>query len=250
MTLAEHLSELRARLVRSLLAVGAGSVVGWFVYEPLLTFVKQPYCDLPEAFRVRGECQLIVTRVLEAFSVRIKIALVVGLILGAPVLLHQLWRFITPGLTGRERRYTLPFVVVGQMMFLAGAGFAYFVIPKGLAILLGLGGEQLATLLSAGEYLSFVLTTTIAFGLVFEVPLVIVFLALLEVVDSHQLRRLRPYAVVINFFIAAVITPTVDAVTMLFMAGPMVGLYEASIVATRLIERSRRRQTVEGGTIT
>lgn len=248
MTLAEHLAELRTRLIRIVVAVSLGAVVGWVLFEPVFDFLTQPYCDVPGAYRPDGDCQLIVTRVLEAFSVRVRVALIIGLFIAAPVLFHQLWGFITPGLTRQERRYTLPFVVLGQMMFAAGAAFAYFVIPKGLGILLRLGGEQITTLLSAGEYFSFVLRTIVAFGLVFQVPLVIVFLSLVGLVTTAQLRRFRPYAVVANTAVAAVVTPTVDAVTMLFMAGPMILLYELAIVASWLIERARGRREAEGMT--
>lgn len=242
MSLGEHLAELRARLIRIVAAVAVGALGGWFVYEPVLGFLLQPYCDLPNAYRLQnGECALVFTRVLEAFNLRVKVALVVGLFIAAPVLFHQLWRFITPGLTDRERRYTMPFVVLSQLMFALGAAFAFFVVPKGLAILLTLGGDRVAPLLSAGEYFTFIVTTVIAFGIIFEVPLVLVFLSAIGLVSSQQLRRFRAYAIVANFVVAALITPTVDAVTMLFMAGPMIILYEASILAARLIERSRRR---------
>ena len=243
MTLAEHLGELRTRLVRMLLAVALGSVAGWFLYDPVFALIKRPYCDLPSAYRDnQGECALVVTRVLEAFGVHVKVALVIGVVLAAPVIFFQIWRFIVPGLTARERRYTLPFVVLSQVMFALGAAFAYLVIPKGLEILLQMGGPDVATLLTAANYFSFILTSVIAFGLVFEIPLLIVFLAAVGVVSSALLRKYRAHAIVLNFVIAAVVTPSVDAVTMLFMAVPMVFLYEASILATWLIERSRRRR--------
>ncbi|MBW3578086.1 MAG: twin-arginine translocase subunit TatC [Actinobacteria bacterium] len=243
LTLGEHLAELRTRLLRVVIAVAAGAVVGWFVYEPVLAFVKQPYCNLPSAYRdAQGDCSLVFLRVLEPFGVRAKIALIVGLFLTAPVLFHQVWRFVVPGLTERERRYTLPFVVLSQLMFTLGAAFAYVVIPRGLGFLIGLGGEQVTTLLSVAEYVSFILTTAVAFGLVFEVPLVLVFLAAVGIVSSTQLRRFRPYALVLNAVVAALVTPTADAVTMLFMVAPMAALYEGSILAAWLIERSRRRR--------
>jgi sec-independent protein translocase protein TatC len=247
MSLGEHLTELRARLLRVVIALVLGGAVGWFVYEPVISFLKAPYCALPSAYRPEGECALTVFRVLEAFGVRVKIALVIGVFLAAPVLFHQLWKFIVPGLTERERHYTLPFVALSQVMFLLGAAFAYYVIPKGLGFLIGIGGDEVTPLLSAAEYFSFIVSTVVAFGLVFEVPLVFVFLAAVEIVTSAQLRRLRPYAIVGNFVVAAVVTPTVDAVSMLFMVGPMVLLYEASILAARLIERGRRGRTAATG---
>lgn len=243
MTLVEHLAELRDRLVRASLALIAGAIVGYLVFPAVLDVIIAPYCDVPTAYRPEadGGCSLIATRALEPFSVRIRTSLVVGLFLGGPVIFYQLWRFITPGLTSQERRYALPFVLLSQVMFALGIALAYLVIPQGLRILLSFGGEDIAPLLGAGEYLSFVLTTAVAFGLVFEVPLVLVFLSLVGIVRAEQLRRFRPYALVLNVAIAALITPTTDAVTLLFLAVPMTLFYEAAILAAWLIERRRRR---------
>lgn len=247
MTLGEHLAELRVRLLRVVIAVLLGAIVGWMLYDPLLAFLKRPYCELPGAFRVEGQCQLVQTRVLEGFSVRVKASLVVGLILTAPVLFHQVWRFIVPGLTDRERHYTAPFVVLSQLMFLFGAAFAYLVIPRGLSFLIALAGGEVATLLTLAEYVSFVLTTVAAFGIVFEVPLALVFLVAVGVLSRRQLRRYRPHALIGSALVAAVVTPTPDAVTMMFMLVPMALLYEGSILAAWFIERSRRRRAVAAG---
>jgi sec-independent protein translocase protein TatC len=246
MSLFEHLGELRTRLVRIAIAITLGGVIGWFVFEPVFDFLSQPYCALPGAYRPDGECALIVTRVLEAFSVRVRVSLTIGLFLATPVLFHQIWRFITPGLTGRERRLTLPFVIGSVIMFALGAGFAFFVIPQGLTILLRMGGDQIATLLSAAEYFSFVLTIVVVFGLVFQVPLIVVFLSLIGVVDTDQLRRFRAHAIVANCVIAAIATPA-DVVTMVMMAVPMALLYEAAIIAAWGIERSRKRRAPTEG---
>ena len=250
MTLGEHLRELRQRLLKAVLALTAGAIVGYIVFPYVLDILIAPYCaaldtlgaDVAPGVDDPGECDLIAFRPLEPFSVRIKTALVIGLFVGGPVIFYQLWRFITPGLTTRERRYALPFVVLSQIMFAIGIGFAYLVIPQGLRILLFLGGDRITPLLSANEYLSFFLTMSVAFGLVFELPLVLIFLAMVGVVKAAMLRRARPYAVVIMVVAAAFITPTTDAVTLLFMAGPMLLFYELSILAAWLIERSRRRR--------
>ena len=154
----------------------------------------------------------------------------------------QLWRFITPGLTRTERRLALPFVVLSQVMFAVGMVFAYVVIPQGLRILLGMAGDRVDIFLTLDEYLSFFLTTSVAFGLVFELPLVLVFLSLVGVVTAAGLRRARPYAMVAIVVVAAIITPTTDAVTLALMAGPMALFYELSIGAAWLIERRRRRR--------
>ncbi len=248
MTLTQHLRELRDRLVRVFIAVAIGAVAGWFVFEPLLDLIMRPYCRLPGAFRPEpdGACMLIVTRPLEAFSVRIRLSLVVGLFLAAPVLFHQLWRFIGPGLTARERRYTAPFVLGSVVLFVLGGAFAAFAIPEGLAVLLRMGGDQIATLLAAAEYFTFVLTIVVVFGLAFQVPLLIVFLALVGTVGTEQLRNYRPHAVVGTFVVAAIATPA-DPVTMFMLAVPMVALYEVAIGLTWLIERSRRRRAARAG---
>lgn len=245
MTLTEHLAELRTRLVRVAVALVAGSVVGYVIFPDLLDFLIGPYCDIPNAFRPTGPdggCALVANRALEPFSVRIKVSLLFGAFVGGPIIFYQLWRFITPGLTKREKRYALPFVVGSQVMFAAGILFAYLIIPKGLEILLGFGGEGIAPLLTAEAYISFLLTTSIAFGLVFELPLVLIFLALVGVVTASQLRRFRPYALVLNVVVAALVTPTTDMVTLLFMAVPMAVFYESSILAAWFIERSRRKR--------
>jgi sec-independent protein translocase protein TatC len=250
MTLGEHLRELRQRLLKAVIALLVGGVVGYVVFPYVLDLLIAPYCaaldtlgaevagDVDEA----GQCNLIAFRPLEPFSVRIKTSLVIGLFVGGPVIFYQLWRFITPGLTKRERRYALPFVVLSQVMFAIGIGFAYLVIPQGLRILLFLGGDRIEPFLSANEYLSFFLTMSVAFGLVFELPLVLIFLAMVGVVRAEALRRARPYAVVIMVVAAAFITPTTDALTLFFMAGPMILFYELSILAAWLIERARRRR--------
>jgi sec-independent protein translocase protein TatC len=247
MTVFEHLAELRTRLFRAALALVAGAVVGYVLFDPLIREIIAPYCDLPQAVRLAegDDCVLLGFRVLEGFSVRIKTSLVVGLFIGGPVIFYQLWRFITPGLTSSERRYALPFVLFSQLLFAAGIAFAYLIIPKGLAILLNLGGPSIAPALGAEEYLSFFLTTSVAFGLVFELPLVLIFLSLVGIVTAKGLRRFRPYAIVVNVAVAAVVTPTTDPVNLFFMAGPMVLFYEMSIAAAWLIERSRRRRRDE-----
>ncbi len=239
----EHLSELRDRLGKAAIALVLGSILGYVIFPAVLDILLEPYCSTPQANRnAAGECTLLALRALEPFSVRIKVSVLVGLFIGGPVIFYQLWRFITPGLTSKERRYALPFVVLSQLMFAAGLGFAFLVLPKGLEILLGFGGDRMQVALSATEYLSFYLTTSVAFGLVFEIPLVLVFLELVNIVNHRQLRKFRPYALVLNVVLAAIVTPTTDAVTLLFMAGPMALFYEIAIVFGWFFDRGRRKK--------
>jgi sec-independent protein translocase protein TatC len=242
MTLAGHLSELRSRMIKAVLALTFGTIVGYMLFPQVIEGLIAPYCTALANLRPGGECSLVALRPLEPFSVRIKTSLVLGLFVGGPVIFYQLWRFITPGLTDKERRYALPFVLLSQLMFLVGMAFAYLIIPQGLRVLLAMGGSDIQAMLSADEYLSFFLAMSIAFGLVFELPLVMIFLSLAGVIRAQTLNRVRPVAVVVIFILAAFITPTVDPVTLLLVAGPMWLFYELSILAARLIERTRLRR--------
>ena len=239
MPLADHLREFRSRLTRAAGAIVLGAVIGYLAFPWGVDHLLRPYCA---AIGRTTNCELIVLSPLDPFLVRLRTAFVVGLVVGAPVLLYQVWRFVRPGLTSRERRYALPFVVLSQVMFAAGIAFAAWVIPRGLSILLELGGSSISPLLGAREYLAFLLAMGLAFGIVFELPLVLGFLALAGVVTADGMRRFRRYAIVINVVAAAFITPTGDAVTLLLVAGPMVLFYELAIGFAWLVERSRRRR--------
>jgi sec-independent protein translocase protein TatC len=241
MTLVEHLGELRQRLAKALVALAIGVVVGYAVFPYVIDLLIAPYCDAVASLRPGGRCSLVALRPLEPFSVRMKTSVVIGLFVGGPVIFYQLWRFITPGLTSRERRYALPFVIMSQVMFTVGIVFAYTIIPYAIEVLLGFGGERIDPFVSANEYLSFFLTMSVAFGLVFELPLVLIFLSLAGITTAASLRRSRRYAIVGIVVLAAFVTPTTDAVTLFLLAGPMLLFYEASIVVAWFIERRRRR---------
>jgi sec-independent protein translocase protein TatC len=182
-------------------------------------------------------CDLIVLGPLDPFLVRLSAAFVAGIVVGGPGPPLPALAVHHPRADTRERRYALPFVLLSQLMFAAGIVFAAWVIPRGLGILLELGGDSIRPLLGAREYLSFLLAMGLAFGVVFELPLVLVFLALAGVITSDGMRRFRRYAIVANVVAAAFITPTGDAVTLLLVAGPMIVFYELAIVFAWLIER-------------
>jgi len=240
MPVAEHLREFRNRLSKAALAILVGAVAGYLLFPLGLEVLLRPYCA---ALGRTSSCDLIVLGPLDPFFVRLRSAFVVGLVVGGPVLLLQMWRFVRPGLTTRERRYVLPFVVLSQLMFAAGIAFAAWVIPRGLAVLLELGGSAISPMLGAREYLSFLLAMGLAFGLVFELPLVLMFLALTGTVTAAMMRAFRRYAIVLIVVVAALVTPTGDAVTLLLVSGPMIIFYEFSIVFAWFVERSRRRRT-------
>ena len=252
MTLVEHLHELRSRIGKSLLALGIGFAVGFVLREQVLALIREPYCNLPDGVRagpaaVSGgdECALIVTRVLDGLTISIKIAAIVAVVVAAPVVCYQILRFVMPGLRPIEKRYAIPFLIAGWILFLGGAAFAYFVIPRGLALLLSFAGEGLFPLLAAREYVDFMLFTVIAFGLSFEFPLILTMLILMDVIGPDGLRKYRRHAVFGTFVGSAIITPTGDPFTMSALALPLLVFYEGCVILARLKAKRRQRQALE-----
>ncbi|HUF32367.1 MAG TPA: twin-arginine translocase subunit TatC [Acidimicrobiales bacterium] len=232
MSLAEHLTELRSRVIKSAVAIAAGAAVGWILYPQILDILIDPYCEILPADR---ECRLIVTDPLEGFSIRIKLAAYVGLVLASPVVLWQLWRFITPGLYAKEKRYAIPFVLSSIVLFLLGAALALWSFPRALEFLVQIGGQDLEPFYTPGRYLSLVTFMMLAFGVGFEFPVVLMFLQIAGVLHWRKLASWRRYAIVIIFVATAVITPSGDPFTLLTLAIPLCLFYEANIQIGRFI---------------
>ncbi|HYZ10703.1 MAG TPA: twin-arginine translocase subunit TatC [Actinomycetota bacterium] len=237
MTLVQHLEELRRRLIICAIAVAVGSIGGFILYRPVLNFLQEPYREAVASLPETITDKLIVTTPTEPFLAFLKIGLFVGLGLALPVILYQLWRFITPGLTSRERKLGIPFVLASLVLFAGGTVFAFAVVPRGLAFLFSFGGDNLVPLLTIDRYLSFLFFLVLAFGLSFELPLVLLFLTGVGVLSSVQLRRWRRYALMGTVVFAAVATPTQDPYTMLLMAVPIYLLYEGAILIARAFKR-------------
>ena len=241
MTLVEHLEELRYRLVLALGAVAVGSIAGWLLYDRVVDLLLDPYCDyyrtIPADVRPSDECALFFAEPLGSVLIKLKLVVFLGLFIALPIVLFQLWKFIVPGLTRRERRMAIPFVASSVLLFALGAAFAYWTLPKALNFLLGFGGSQVVPLLTADRFFSFVMLVALAFGLSFEFPIVLIFLNAAGVVSTGQLRSWRRGAVLVIFIFAAVITPSGDPYTLLAMAVPMVLFYEAAIIVGRLLNR-------------
>jgi len=237
MTLVQHLDELRRRLIISAIAVAVGSVAGFVLFRPILDVLQEPYREAVESLPNTITEDLIVTTPTEPFLAFLKIGLFTGLMLALPVILYQVWRFITPGLTVRERRLAIPFVLSSLVLFAAGTVFAFAILPRGLAFLFSFGGDSLVPLLTIDRYLSFLFFLILAFGLSFELPLVLLFLTGIRVITSAQLRRWRRYAALGTVIFAAVATPTQDPYTMLLMWVPLYLLYEGAILVARLFKR-------------
>lgn len=231
MTVVEHLTELRRRLIVSIVAIVLGAVVVFIFFESILDVLVGPYTD------ITGNESLIFTDPLEAFSTRLRVAGYGGLVLASPIVLWELWRFITPGLYTNEKRYAIPFVGSSVLLFMVGGFVAWQTLPRALDFLLTIGGEDLTPLLTAGRYLSLISLMIVAFGIAFEFPVVLTFLLIARVLSTAQLRRWRRWVVIGVVTFAAVITPSGDPYSQLLLAGPMYLFYEIVIVIGRVMRR-------------
>jgi sec-independent protein translocase protein TatC len=233
MTVVEHLTELRRRIIIAIIAITLAGIVCFIFSESIIKFFVEYYKDATEGDRN----QLIFLGPLDAFITRVKVATYGGIVLGLPIWLWQLWRFITPGLNPNEKRYAIPFVLTSIVLFALGALVALLTMPKALEFLLNVGGDQLTPELTADKYLSFVSLMIVAFGIAFEFPVVLVFLLLARVLTTQQLRRWRRPAIVIIVVFAAIITPSQDPYSLFFMVVPMYIFFEASIIIGRVLKR-------------
>jgi sec-independent protein translocase protein TatC len=227
--LTAHLQELRKRLILSFVAVAGGFALCYTFAEKIFDILAAP---LLEMMPTGGS--LIFTSVAEAFFTYMKVAFISGLILASPFVLYQIWAFVAPGLYRHEKKYVVPFVLAGSFFFAIGILFAYYVaLPVGFKFLLGFATDFIKPLPSMKEYLSFSIKFLLAFGLVFEFPVVLVLLARIGVVDAKTLARQRKYAILLIFIFAAILTPP-DIISQLIVALPMIGLYELSILLSKL----------------
>jgi len=228
MPFTQHLEELRRRLINIAIALGIGFFASYNWAEQIVLFLKRPYAK-----------KLIALAPTETFIVYLKVSLFAAIVVTVPVIIHQIWRFVAPGLLPQEKKYTLPMVVLATICFLIGASFSYLLIlPYGLKFLERYGADIVVTTYSVGQYVTFCTRLMLAFGVAFELPLVILFLARIGIVTPEMLSRNRKYAVLIAFICAAILTPP-DVFTQLAMGGPLLLLYEISILASRLAVRRR-----------
>lgn len=228
-SLIDHLTELRNRLIFIFYGVAIGFCLAWNFGEPILNFLVAPI----EPYIKNG---LNIVSPIEKFMTHMKISLFGGFVLSSPWALYQVWRFIAPGLYENERKWGLFFVSLGSVLFFSGIAFVYYIVfPTAFKVLLfDMGYANLEEQIQLGEYLGFVVTTLLAFGAVFEMPVVLGFMAKMGLVNAAMLRKFRRYAIVLNAIIAAIITPP-DIMSMLFMLAPMMLLYELSILIVGFI---------------
>jgi sec-independent protein translocase protein TatC len=253
MTLIAHLKELRNRIAIALLFVLLGTAVCFWWYDHGLgEFIRAPYCSIPDTDRAldtgssSGDCRLLVTDVFGGALIRLKIAFIAGVVVSAPFWLYQVWGFITPGLKRSEKRYGVAFVAASSSLFALGAVLAYVSLKAGLTLLLGLAGDNVAIALTAQDYIGFVISILLAFGVSFELPLIAVVLNLVGVLSYEVLSKARRWIYFLTIVFAAFITPTQDPFTMLLMAGPMCVLFEVAIQVARVVDKRRARRAAAG----
>lgn len=232
MTLVEHLTELRRRVVVSAVAFALAATAAFLLYPWILSFLKHPYCQVAP-----NHCGFYITGPLDGLALRIKIAAYGGLFLASPVILWEFWRFVTPGLHPKEKRYAIPFIVVSIGLFALGCVVAYLTFPHALGFLDSIGGPSLHEILDPTKYLSLIVVLMTVFGLTFEFPVVLVSLQLAGVLTPAQLSSWRRWAIVVIVVVAGVVTPSSDPFSMMAMAIPLYIFYELSIVAGKLLRR-------------
>jgi sec-independent protein translocase protein TatC len=237
MSVVDHLRELRDRLIWASIAIAVGAVVCFIFFEPIIHLMVEPYRDATISKAFPNGKPLIFTSPLEAFTTRIKVAAYGGMVLASPVVFFHLWRFITPGLNPKEKRYAIPFTVSSVILFAGGSMVAVVTFPKALNFLLNVGGSDLDPLLSAGSYLTLVFLMILAFGISFEFPIVMMFLLLARVVTTRSLRKVRKFTFLGLVIFAAVITPSQDPISLFAMSIPMYLLYEGTIIIGRILKR-------------
>jgi sec-independent protein translocase protein TatC len=237
----EHLGELRVRIMRSLIALLIGLAIAFPFSQRVVDWLARPI--------QKSGNTLVFLAVTEAFWVQMKVALFLGLFLAAPGILWQVWRFVEPGLHIHEKKYAVPFVIIGSLLFIAGGAFSLLIVtPGAIAFLLSYARPGLQPMISIGNYIDFLLKFTLAFGAVFEVPLAMTLAARMGLVTPKQFAKNRKYAILGAFIAAAILTPTPDAVNQSLMAGPIIVLYELGIVAARIFGRRRRSPVTEPAT--
>lgn len=242
MTLLEHLRELRGRLFKAVLAIVVVAIAASFFYNELFHLLTDPFNETVDklAEERQLDARLTINDVAGPFMLQLKISLVAGLVIASPVWLWQLWAFVVPGLHSHERKWSMLFAAVAGPLFMAGVLLGYYVLPKGIGILLDFTPQDVSNLIEVDRYLSFILRMLLVFGVAFEIPLFVVMLNLAGVVSGKALGRARPWIVLGTFVFAAVATPSTDPISMLFLAAPMTVLFLISEVIARTIDRRRR----------
>ena len=245
MALGDHLRELRARLLRVVLVLTIALVAALFFFDELLEFVYAPYRDAVSRLPKGTETLSTVGGIGGPLLLQLKLCGLAAVVLTSPYWLYQIWAFILPGLHPHERRWTRLFAAVAGPLFLVGVAVGYYVLPKGIQVLLDFTPVDLTSLVEFSEYFSFMTRMLLVFGVAFEIPLFVVLLNLAGVVSGRTLANHRPWIVIGTFVFAAVATPSTDPFSMVMLAGPMVVLFMVSEVIARLVDKRRGRRSFD-----
>ena len=241
MSLLEHLGELRIRLMRALIAAGVGFLICYNFSRLLYNYLALPLVRVMPA-----DTKLIYLGLPDAFFVDLKIAFVAGCFLASPYIFYQIWAFIAPGLYAEEKRYVIPLAVCSALFFIAGAAFCYFgVFPVAFKFFLSYSTDNIMAMPSIDSYLSFTLKMLLAFGLIFEMPLFAFFLARMGLITAAQMRKVRKFAILVIFVVAAILTPP-DVFSQMLMAVPMFALYEVSVFVAAAVGKDKKKASAQG----
>lgn len=240
MALADHLRELRARLMRVTAALVVGMVVAWFFYDALFSLLLDPYEDARVRLEAKGvRTEPVLSGVASALLLRIKVCALAAVVATSPFWLYQIWAFIVPGLHAHEKRWTRVFTLIAGPLFISGVAVAYYVLPRGIEVLIGFTQPELQNFVPFDTYLSFIIRMMLVFGVAFEIPVFVVMLNLAGIVRGRTLATYRPWIVVGTFVFAAVATPSTDPFSMVMLAIPMSLLFLVSEGIARLVDRRR-----------
>jgi sec-independent protein translocase protein TatC len=239
MSLMEHLAELRRRVVISIIALALATFVAFFFYNQVIHFISRPYRQFVAAHPSKNITggELVVTGPLEGFATRLKVSGYLGLFLASPILLWEIWRFITPGLHKHEKRYAIPFIASAITLFSLGVTVSILIFPKALNFLISVSGKDVAPLFGPQKYVNLYVAACAIFGTVFLFPIVLVFLMISGAVPTRKWRKWRRPAIVVMAVVAAVVTPSNDPYSFMAMAIPMVIFYELSILVGRILHK-------------
>jgi len=225
----DHLEELRWRIFKSLIAISVGSIAAFFFRADIVSFLEKP---LP-----LNQQKLYMTGITESFTVFLMISIAAGFVIALPVLLYQTWAFVSPGLYEKEKKYAVPFIFIGILLFLAGITLGYFVLKYPVGFLVTFGGDQFQEILMAGSYFGFISFFILAFGVIFEMPLVLTFLAYIDVITSKTLQVKRSVVHIGMWLAATIVIPGADPYSPIILGASMSLLYELSIVFIRLLKK-------------
>lgn len=241
MSLGDHFRELRARIMRIALYLVTATIVALFFYDVLFELILDPYNQARELLGQNTQTQAVITGVGTPLLLQLKVSGVAAVVATSPLWLWEIWGFIVPGLHPHERRWSRVFAFTAGPLFIAGVLLGYYVLPKGIAALIGFTPDGLTQLTEFGEFFTFITRMLLVFGVAFEIPLFVIMLNLAGVVSGKALGRHRPWIVIATFIFAAVATPSTDPYSMLMLALPMLVLVILSEVIARVLDRRKGR---------